>query len=204
MADVPMLDAHMRGVFESELAFMLDRGILSGTGAGQPLGLLNSPALITVQKDLGQAPATISVANVINRLSRSPAPCRERSIWIIGEDSMAQLDGVGTFTGIFMPRGAQGVTSPRLKGLDVVTIEQAPQLGSVGDISLCDLSQYIIVESGLQMFVSAEAGGAQGFLTNEVIFRLKYRVDGKPAWASAITPFNGTQTRSPFVALAAR
>jgi hypothetical protein len=42
------------------------------------------------------------------------------------------------------------------------------------------------------------------FLSDQVVFRFKLRVDGKPLWTSPITPFNGTQTRSPFVALAQR
>lgn len=112
MADVPMLDAHMRSVFKSELSFQLDRAILSGTGAGQPLGLLNSAAAIVVPKDTGQTPATIPVTNVVNMLSRLPAPSRQRATWIVNEDAMGQLDSGSTFTGIFMPRGAQGNTSP--------------------------------------------------------------------------------------------
>jgi hypothetical protein len=42
------------------------------------------------------------------------------------------------------------------------------------------------------------------FLIDEVVFRFTLRVDGKPLWASPITPFNGGSTRSPFVTLGAR
>ena len=65
---------------------------------------------------------------------------------------------------------------------------------------LADLSQYATLSGGLQAAISADVP----FLTDEVVFRFALRVDGKPLWASAITPFNGGSTRSPFVTLAAR
>ena len=42
------------------------------------------------------------------------------------------------------------------------------------------------------------------FLTDEQVFRITYRVDGKPMWSVPLTPFKGTNTKSPFVALATR
>jgi hypothetical protein len=42
------------------------------------------------------------------------------------------------------------------------------------------------------------------FTSNQVAFRIVWRQDGKPAWTAPITPANGTATRSPFAALAAR
>ena len=42
------------------------------------------------------------------------------------------------------------------------------------------------------------------FLTDEMVFRITYRVDGKPMWYAPLTPFKGGQTLSPFVALAQR
>jgi hypothetical protein len=37
-----------------------------------------------------------------------------------------------------------------------------------------------------------------------VSFRFTMRIDGKPGFASPITPYNGGATRSPFIALGAR
>ena len=41
------------------------------------------------------------------------------------------------------------------------------------------------------------------FVEDETAFRFVFRVDGQPIWASAVTPFQGSDTVSPFVALAA-
>jgi HK97 family phage major capsid protein len=70
----------------------------------------------------------------------------------------------------------------------------------VGDIVLADLSQYRIVDQAPKEAVSFDAA----FLSDQVIFRMTYRVDGKGKYASAITPANSSTTRSPFITLATR
>ena len=112
---------------------------------------------------------------------------------------MAQLDSFG-FTGIFQRAGSAGNAAPLLKGRPVIEVEQAPALGSFGDIVLADLSQYILVDGGFRAMLSADVR----FLNDEAVFRFTMRVDGKPAWASPVASWNGSATRSPFVALAAR
>ena len=72
---------------------------------------------------------------------------------------------------------------------------------NLGDIVLADLLQYRIVQASPRFALSADVA----FLTDELAFRLVLRMDGMPAYASAVTPFNGSNiTRSPFVTLDAR
>jgi HK97 family phage major capsid protein len=83
----------------------------------------------------------------------------------------------------------------------VIATEYNATLGTVGDIMLVDLSQYTIVDKGgVQMATSLHVA----FDTDEMRFRITYRVDGKPMWHSALTPFKGSATKSPFVTLATR
>ena len=42
------------------------------------------------------------------------------------------------------------------------------------------------------------------FTTDEMAFRVTYRVDGHLMWKSALTPFKGSNTVGPVVALATR
>jgi HK97 family phage major capsid protein len=208
-ADAPMLENYLRKAFASELSFNLDReiigptvgGVTYGTGAGRPLGILNSPALIVEAKVGSQASGTIVADNIGAMWGRMPAPCRLRAVWLASEDAMAALDLQAnnlTWAGIWAPP-SQGERFPRLKGAPVLEVEQAPPVGITGDIILLDLSQYLLIENWT-IAVSAEAL----FTSDQTIFRFKLRVDGKPAWTSPITAWNGTQTRSPFVALAPR
>jgi HK97 family phage major capsid protein len=202
--DVPMLDAHMHRVFGAEMGFKLDLAVLAGGGAGMPLGILNSTALITVGKETGQASATINRQNIAKMWVRLPAPSRKTAVWLVHEDVEAQLDnlnvaGDGNAT-MFVPAGVHGNEYPLLKGRPCIAVEQCSALGTLGDIVLADLGHYIIIEGGVRAVLSAEVR----FLNDEVIWKFVLRVDGASAFAGAITPYTGSSTRSPFVALATR
>jgi HK97 family phage major capsid protein len=102
---------------------------------------------------------------------------------------------------MYAPAGSSGGNPfPLLKGRPVIAIEQAPQGGTPGDIVLADMSQYVLIDAGMQMAISAESH----FNTDETIFRFRWKGSGAPAWVSPITPYNGSTTKSPFVILAQR
>jgi HK97 family phage major capsid protein len=209
--DVPMLGAHMRRAFTAELGFRLDQAILAGDGAGKPVGITNSPALITVAKEAGQASATIVAENVANMWSRLPAPSRRRAVWFCNEDAESQLEKMATLVGttavatptaaaLYMPAGANGNEFATLKGRPIVVLEQCPTLGATGDIVLADMIHYVLIDGGVTPALSLDVK----FTTDEAVFRFTLRCDGQSAFASPITPYNGSSARSPFVALAAR
>ena len=205
MQDSKLLEFVVRRAFASEAGFKLDLAILQGTGAGTPLGLVNGPSTITVAKDVSQTAATISQTNLSSMWSRLAAPCRKRAVWILNEDAEAQISllaasaGSGGANGMYYPQGHGGNECALLYGRPIVVAEQSSVLGTVGDITLADLSQYTIIQN-YDVAVSAE----QNALTDETIFRFRWRGDGKSLWSSPITPYNGSSTRSPFVQLAAR
>jgi HK97 family phage major capsid protein len=199
-SDAPMFDAHLRQVVPADLGFKLDLAVLSGSGAGQPLGVLNSPALITVPKEDGQAAGTIVSENVNKMWKRLPAPSRYDAVWLANEDADEQLEQLAGNPNTYIPAGVHGNEYPLLKGRPVLTIEQCPTLGTTGDLVLADLSKYIIVDGGLNAMLSFHVL----FDSDEVSFRFTMRVDGRPAFTSAITPYNGASTRSPYIALGAR
>jgi HK97 family phage major capsid protein len=99
-----------------------------------------------------------------------------------------------------MPAGAGGNEHALIKGRPAIVVEQASQVGTIGDITLCDLRWYIIIDGGIASAISADVS----FLNDQTVFRFVLRVDGAPAFTSPITPYLGATTRSPFVALAAR
>jgi HK97 family phage major capsid protein len=200
LSDAPMFDAHLKKALSAEFGFKLDLAILSGTGTGQPLGILNSQALITVAKESGQASGTIVRENVNKMWKRLPAPSRYNAVWLANEDVDEQLEQLSGNPVTYIPAGVNGNVFPLLKGRPVLTIEQCPTVGAVGDLVLADLSKYLIVDGGLKTALSLHVL----FDGDEALFRFTMRVDGKPGFTSPIAPYNGSLTRSPFVCLGAR
>jgi HK97 family phage major capsid protein len=203
----PILEQLITRTAGEEIAFLTGDGIVDGTGAGQPLGILQSGCLVPVEKETGQAATTVVKANIDKMWSRCHARSRERSVWLVNQDVEPQLEALSADVGtggvpVYLPAGGiADAPNARLKGRPVVVSEFCPTLGTVGDIILADLSQYLTVTRG---DVQAASSIHVQFTTDETAFRFTYRVDGQPWWSSAVTPFNGTNTQSPFVALATR
>ena len=208
LEDSPALSALVDKKLPQELSFTLEDAIINGSGAGQPLGILNSAALVTVPKEGGQGAATIMPENIFNMWSRLWGPSRANSVWLINADIEPQLFSmtlpVGTGgTAVYMPsNGISGSPFATLMGRPVVPVEHCATLGSVGDIVLADFSEYLLVEHSTG--IKSESSIHVRFLYNETAFRFVMRADGQSGWASVLTPKNSTATQSPFVTLAAR
>ena len=209
LRDATALESIISNAFASEFSFAIDDEIINGTGAGQCEGILNSSALVSVAAEGGQEAATIVAKNIINMRSRVWAKSRSRFVWLINQDiepelhTMALAVGVGGVP-VFMPAGGLSAQPyDTLYARPVVPVEQCATLGTVGDIIAADLSQYIIIEKdGLQSASSMHVR----FVYDEMTFKFRMRINGKPKWRSALTPYKGgaTKTTSPFVALATR
>ncbi len=207
LQDAAQLEQVIRDAFTDEFAFKLDDAAFNGDGSGKPLGILNAAALVTVSKETGQPAATLQPENIIKMWSRCWARSRLNAVWFINQDIEPQLFTLGIQIGtggstVYMPPG--GLSQQpygTLFGRPVIPIEQCATLGTVGDIVLADMSQYALARKGtMQTAVSIHVQ----FLTDETAFRFIMRVDGQPYWHAALTPFKGSNTLSPFVALATR
>jgi len=69
----------------------MDYAFINGTGEGQPLGIINDPALITVDKEDSQAAATITYQNVVNMFSRLAPSCFTNAVWLANPSVIPQL-----------------------------------------------------------------------------------------------------------------
>lgn len=207
LADQSALTAIAGQAFSEEIMFMTEDAIWEGSGVGQPLGAIKSDAFIAVPAEKGQAAKTIVKENIDNIWSRCWARSRKRAVWTINQDIEPQLNSLNQAVGtggqlVYLPPGGvSGAPYASLYGRPVIATEYNDTLGAVGDIALVDLSQYTIVDKGgAQMATSMHVA----FDTDEMRFRITYRVDGKPMWHKPLTPFKGTATKSPFIGLAAR
>jgi HK97 family phage major capsid protein len=210
LQDAAALDATIRGAFNSEFGWQIDNVIVNGTGAGQPLGMLNAGSLITVDKEVGQKAATIIAENVMRMYSRLLPGSERTAVWLYNKNALPQLMQLSIAVGtggipIWMPANAlAGQPYNSLLGCPVIPIEQCASVGTVGDLILADLPNgYVLAEKGgIQTDVSIHVR----FIYDEQVFRFVLRTDGQPVLAKAITPANGGAgaTQSHFIALQTR
>ncbi len=205
LADASQFAAIVQQGAGEELNFMANDDVLNGDGAAGPLGILNSGALITVSAETGQTAATIVQENLNKMWARLDARSKPNAVWYINTDCNPQLDmlSISAGTSALEPRfvrySPEGLMT--IKGRPVIETEFNATLGTVGDIILADMSQYLYWEkAGIQAATSIHVQ----FLTDEQVFRFIYRCDGQTAMASAVTPYKGTNTVSAFIALATR
>jgi len=210
LTDAVALEAFIRQAFVAEFGYLLDEAIVNGTGAGQPMGILNSGSLVTVAKENGQTTPTVMAENIMKMRSRLFASSRQYSVWLINQNVEPQLHSMSLAVGtggvpVYMPAGGlSNLPYDTLYGRPVYPIEQCQTLGTVGDIILADFNNgYIIAEKGgIQSDMSIHVA----FVSDQSLFRFVMRVDGQPVRASALTPAKGgaDYTQSHFVTLATR
>ena len=202
LQDAAALEAVIRQAFAEEFGFKIDDAILSGSGEGEPLGILNSGAIVTVAKEASQTD-TITVENLIKMWNRLWSRSRANAVWYINQELEPYLYTlkIGDKP-VYIPAG--GLSEKpygTLFGRPVVPIEQCSAAGEVGDIILADIGQYLLIDKG---GIKSASSIHVRFLYDENVFRFSYRVDGKPIWTKPLTPYKGSATVSPFVTLAKR
>lgn len=204
LQDSTALESVLEAAARDEITFLTELSIISGTGAGQPLGVLNSPSLVTVAAEGGQTADTVVLNNVVKMWARLWSRSKRNAIWLINGDAVPTLFnmvGADNANVYFPPGGITQSPNGTLLGRPVIETEYNATVGDVGDIILMDPSQYLLItKGGIQQAQSMHVR----FIYDESVFRFVYRVDGQPIWNSPLTPFNGSATVSPFVALAAR
>jgi HK97 family phage major capsid protein len=208
LQDSAALEAVIMQAFPEEFTFKTEDAFFNGTGAGQPLGILNSGALITQAHDSGDSGDTISTADVLNMWNRCWGRSRQNAVWYIDQSVEPKLFalvlGSGTAVQLLYTPPGGSVQMPNngqyglLLGRPVIPVEHCAQLGSPGDIVLADMSQYVVIDKGAPQAASSIH---VRFLNDETTFRFVYRIDGQPAWKKPLTPKSGGPTLSPFVIL---
>jgi len=208
--DSAALEGVIRSGFASEFGFLTDEAIVNGSGAGQPLGMLQGGSLVTVGAETGQPADTIMTENIVNMYARRFASQTANYVWLYNQTIEPQLFTMSLAVGtggipVYMPPGGlNDAPYGRLMGLPAMAIEQASAIGDLGDIILANLPDgYILAEKG---GIKADMSIHVRFIYDESVFRFVLRIDGQPIRASALTPYKGgaTATQSHFITLEAR
>jgi HK97 family phage major capsid protein len=226
LADGPALEAWIMNNMPTELAFRIEDAIFNGTGAGQPAGILNSQAFLSIapggtatvvngtdveamwarfwHPGLKNSIASIATENLTAGQAAGNVPA---AAFFIDQTVIPQLFSMqaGTAAGaavilLYHPPGANPLYGPygELLGLPVIPTEHNAVLGTVGDIVLADLSQVLLADKG---GIDVASSMHVRFLQGEQAFRFTCRVDAQTTWKKPLTPKNGGATMSPFVGL---
>jgi len=201
------LEQWVSRVVKREISFALGNATVRGSGVKQPLGYMNAPCKIAVAKESGQGANTVLAENILNMWKRRVAGEDTNYTWFMNQDVEAQLAqmtlGTGNLGGlVYMPAGGlsdKGYST--LMGRPIQTTEFNSTLGTEGDIALADYNRYISIGKG---GITEEVSPHVQFLSDQIAYKFTIRVDGRPCDDEAITPYQGTNTQSPFITLATR
>ena len=205
LEDAPRLNARLTRKAAQAISWKGSEAIVNGSGAGQPLGWMNSPGLVTVAKESAQTAVTLVAENVAKMYSRLMAGSHQRAIWLMNSDVLPQLMTMTLGNQpIWTPPSAGFTAAPGgfLFGRPIQFNTHSETLGTKGDIALVDpLGYYLPHKAGGVKFASSMH---LYFDYNLTAFRWTFRLGGQPYLSSAIAPAKGSYTQSHFVVLATR
>lgn len=207
--DAPAAQAIVSDAFSSELTFVIANAVFRGTGAGQPLGFLNSGATASVTIEGSQTIANTAQSIAINTskmMARVPASLWGDVIWLYNQELLPKLAvatiGSSGAVPVFMGAGGMsGKPYDTIWGRPAFASELCEAEGTVGDIICIAPSQYAVLGGDQTRF--SESVHVR-FLNDENVLKFTTRVDGAPEWVSTITRFKGGSALSPFVTLGTR
>ena len=197
---VPLVETLMR----EGLGFFEDAAFFNGTGAGSPIGVLKSPALVSATRTTA---GHIVYDDAVNIWSRMFPSSHKRAVWVISPAAFADLAKFAVVVGVggsavwvSNVAGSTAAEAPpmMLFGRPVLTSEKVPTLGTAGDIGLYDFSYYLV---GDRMQLTLTTSDQRYFETDQTAFKAVERLDGQPWISGALTPYNGGATLSAFVTL---
>jgi HK97 family phage major capsid protein len=182
--------------FAGGVAWMEDYAFLRGTGAGQPLGIINAGATIVVPRQADNLIGFVDICNMMENFLPSG-----KGVWVITQSAMSeilQMNGpAGNPSYIWIPNARDGVPGT-LFGMPVFWTEKLPLIGQQGDILLADMKYYLV---GDRQATTVETTKFDRWAYDETSFRAVHRVDGQP-WLSQPLPLADNVSQvSPFVIL---
>ena len=206
------IESILNRAFEKGMNFAINKAGLRGSGVGEPQGVLNCEALITIPKAVGQAADTFVYDNVLDMLAQLYSADDEaigNGNWYMNKTLLPQVGKLNVVVGaggapIFISNVADKPTWS-LCGMPIRWSTQMSSLGDVLDTALIDWSQVLIGQPavGGPGAPTMDQSIHLYFLTGKNAFRFVFYMDIQPWWPETFKPKYGDE-QSPYVTLAAR
>ena len=206
LQDSGTLESWLRSRFPAAMAWSEDKAFLTGSGVGEPLGVLNGSGKVAVTRTDANRIQWLDILNIVARLLPSSFA---NAVWVANINTIPQLGSLQSIvqnvagtenvggSAIWLTNGANGMPLSIL-GRPLLFTEKVPALGTAADLSLIDFSHYLL---GDRQAMTMKASEDFKFRQDEVAFRVIERVDGRPWVNSPLTPAEGSDTLSPYVTL---
>ncbi len=199
LQDSVALSSSLLPLMRNNLTSLIDTSVLTGSGVGEPQGILNSNAAISVSRN---SAGTITFDDLAAMMGRMLPSSIRSCVWICSPSVFAVLVGlqVGTASGVLAMNNQTGATDFKMQilGGEVRVSSSLPERGTRGDLILADLGYYGFGSRETGRF---EKTASAQWLSDVLDFRLIVRCDGHSLLDAPVTPANGTTTSSPFVLL---
>lgn len=185
-----VVGSRIRRAVNARLAFY----VLNGTGVGQPLGILNSSALV---QSLHATATAFVAADALNMIARFE-PLIGSGMWVANRTNLPEIHTIAQGAGGYVTDMNREPGTVPMYGFEVFTSEHLPVTDNANSVLLIDGGSYIIFEHGPFYLEFSEHAD---FLNGNDVWRFGQRIDGKPILDSTIKEGNaGTATQvSPFV-----
>lgn len=192
------IESLLTGLYNLTVNAKKEQLVLRGTGAGEPLGILNAGCAVSVTVDTDN---TFAYTDALEMVSRFKMVSSQTPVWIIHPSIWPDIGVFETSAGggVFQAN-QQSAIGQNLLGYPILQSEHLPQANNAGCVVLADLQAYLMFERrGVSIAFSEHAA----FTNGKGTWRFDTRFDGQPWLKSAITLADpqGSYTVSPFVYL---
>lgn len=185
--DAPVVAQLLPVLYGNGLRAWKDNIMLNGTGTNQPLGILNSQALMKVSHT---GTDTVTKEDVFSMLSVFSGD-RSKAVWLCANDVLPHLWKLKYEV-------LDDRTDPNtLLGIPLFPSQFLPSAGSDNSLLLIDPSVYVF---GIHAEATMDANDGPGFVKAQVYYRYMARIAGRPWLNGKLKLANGLYV-SPFVAL---
>lgn len=205
LEDAPLLTSRINEAAPQAIGWAVGEAIMRGTGAGKPLGWENAACKVSVAKEGSQTATTIVAKNITKMYARLLTGPGAVVTWFANRDIVPELIDLkigNEPSWVAQNQGLRDAPNGLLLGVPIRFSEHCKTLGTTGDIQLINLAGYAAyIKSGGTKFDSSIHLYFDYMIS---AFRWAMRVGGMPLLSAAVSPANGSNTKSHYVYLDTR
>jgi HK97 family phage major capsid protein len=197
-ADAQALSVYLQSEASYQMTYAINNAIVRGNGSSKPTGFIGHSGTVL----RGRTTTNLVKFDDLGNMRARYIGSTKTGVWLMNPEVFAQLAVMtsGNYNVFLSNNSVEGNGATSIFGMPIIVSEHMSSLGSDGDIALCDFSRYFTAVKG---GIDAQSSIHLYFNTAENAYRFIFRMDGKPARATPLTPAanQGTKTLGNFVVL---